>query len=51
MTQGFVQKVSEKLASMADGFVVNSASHYVWGEVELPECMRTQECEEKQETE
>lgn len=51
MTKEFVQKVSEKLASMAEGLVLNSASRRVWGEVELPECMRTQECEAKKEAE
>ncbi|MCI5937147.1 MAG: hypothetical protein MRZ36_04015 [Eubacterium sp.] len=41
-TKKLVQKVSERLAEMADGMVEQSASVTFWGEVELPECMKEQ---------
>lgn len=34
------KKVNEGLSKLATGIQVNSSSCMVWGEVELPECLR-----------
>lgn len=46
MEKKIVQKVSEKLAELADSAVSQSACYAFWGEIELPECMRPQVKEE-----
>ena len=45
-----IRKLSEQLIELSDVFISSTGCHGVWGEVELPECIR-KELEEKQQQE
>lgn len=40
MKHDLKQVINEQLCRMSGGIQVNSSSHFLWGEVELPECLR-----------
>ncbi|MCM1083310.1 MAG: hypothetical protein NC428_07520 [Clostridium sp.] len=42
------QAINEQLCRMAGSIQMNSSSHFLWGEVELPECLK-RELEEETE--
>lgn len=43
-----IKRVSQQLLDLSDVFISSTGCHGVWGEVEVPECLR-KELEEKQE--
>lgn len=42
MKEELKQKINDKLSKMASTILMESSSFLVWGEVELPECLRNE---------
>ena len=51
MSKGqMIKRLSEQLIELSDVFISSAGCHGVWGEVEVPECLR-KDLEENQEQE
>lgn len=42
MKHNLKQVINEQLCRMSGGIQVNSSSHFLWGEVKLPECLKSE---------